>query len=335
MRIIRSVALGATVALALSACGASGGSSKSAASSSMKMTVGYTAVGAAYSDLYVCQDKGIFKKHGLDVKLTLLNNSSQLTSALASDSVQIGAGVAKTTAASVLKGVDLKYVALPISSFYMEMWGKSSIKSPEDVKGKRIGLSSPGSLGDAAVDAWLKDMGWSDKDVTKVFLKSSPAELTALRKGAVDVIVTQPPRSKQSQSFGATKIMDFTKYPAAANAYTATAEYVAQNKKAVAAFVKSETECLSILHKDKKQAVKSIVKHTDESDKALANYAYNFFEPLWARDPKVNPKLIKTAFEEAAADDGDETKTPDTNKYIDNSFTTKIKKSGYIGSLYK
>jgi NitT/TauT family transport system substrate-binding protein len=328
------------LALALAGCGstpaapAATGDAPAKDATPISIKIGYTAIGAAYSDLYVCEDEGIFTKNGLDAELVFLNSSSQLVPALASGSVDVGAGVARTTAGGIMKGIDLRYIALPIPVYYMEMWGNDKIKSPEDMKGKKIGLSSPGSLGDASVDAWLKDMGWTDKDVQKTFLKSSTAEVTALKQGAVDAIVTQPPTGTQTREFGAVKVMDFTKYPAAANAYNVTAKYLAANKEAVTRFVKSETECLALLHKDKDKAVASIIKHTTNPNKALAEYSYDFFEPLWAKNPAVDPKLVSQAFDLAAAL-GDGTKPSDTSKYVDNSFVEKLDKAGYIDGLYK
>src|SRR5262245_9920920 len=130
MRVKTKLAAILAVAAALTAACGKGASDEP----SMSLTIGYTQIGAAYSDLYVCEDKGVFKKNGLDVKLTQLNSSSQLLAALSSNSVQIGAGVASSTAAGILKGVDLRYVALPMPVYYLEMWGKPDLK-PEDMKG--------------------------------------------------------------------------------------------------------------------------------------------------------------------------------------------------------
>jgi NitT/TauT family transport system substrate-binding protein len=335
MRARLLLAATATGALALAACGspaATGGSS--GGSSHNSLTIGYTAIGAAYDDLYVCEDKGIFKKYGLDATITKLNDSSQLFAGLASNSVQIGAGVAQSTAAGVLgSDIDLRYVALPIPVYYLEMWGKDSITSPEQIKGKRIALTSPGSLGDTSLDAFLAEQGWSEHDVTKVFLKSSPAEVTALEQGAVDALVTQPPIGTQTGARGFVKIMDFTKYPAAANAYTVKADYLKAHKDAVEAFVKAETECLSILHNDSDAAIASIVKHSGIDDKALAEYSYKFFEPLWAKTPTVDPKLLAKAFQGAAKDAG-KPAPADTSKYVDNSFVEKLESDGFIDKLY-
>ena len=321
-----------TLGASLASCGTnddSGGGS----GSDMKMTVGYTAIGAAYSDLYVCEDKGIFKENGLDVELKLLNSSSQLLSALASKSVDVGAGIVNSTAAGALEGVDLDYVALPIPAFYMEMWGDPAIKSEDDLKGKKIGLSSPGSLGDTATNAWLEKKGWTEKDIDKTFLKSTPAEVTALKKGAVDAIVTQPPTGTQTREEGFKKVTDMADIPAAANAYTVTAGYNKENHKAVEAFVKSEVECLSILHNDRDAAVASIQKHSGNDDKALAEYSYDFFEPLWATKPTVDPALVQKSFDQAAAEKGKKAPASVT-KYIDNSMVEDLDQSGFIDELY-
>lgn len=327
------VPLGVALALTVSGCAVT--SSASTPPTTMKMTIGYTAIGAAYSDLYICQDQGIFKKNGLDVKITLLNSSSQLVAALMSNSVQIGVGATTSTAAGAmnLKGVDLRYIALPINRYYLEMWGKKSVEPGDGLKGKKIGLSSPGSLGDAAVDSYVKSKGWSEDDVQKIFLKSTPAEVSALENGAVDAIVTQPPTGTKTREKGFKKVMDFTDLPAAANAYTVKSNYLDANKKAVSAFTKSEAQCLALLHNNKALAVKSIMKHSGVDNKALAEYSYDFFNPLWAKTPTVDPALVHDAFAATVAK-GVGTMPKNTSEFVDNSYVDKLTKSGFINSLY-
>lgn len=330
----------AAVALLLTACGSN--DSKSTAGDNanggkqdpIKMTIGYSALGAAYSDLYTCEDYGIFKKHGLDAELKFVNSSSQTLSALASGSVQIAPGDAKAMASGILKGVGLKFVSLNIPVYYLEVWGKASIKSIDDLRGKKIGLSNPGSSGEASVDAMLKVKGWPADAVKKVFLGSSSATVTALKKGAIDALVTQPPTGTQTRDFGFVKITDMTPYPAAANAFAVTSEYYEKNKDAVERFLKADVECLSILHQDKEKTVASIQKHSGVKDKALAEYSYDFFEPLWQKDPTINPALIKEAFDKAAAEQK-ATPPADITKYIDDSIVRKMQKDGVIDKLYK
>lgn len=337
MRIAKPTVVSAlSVALLLTLPGCTAMATKSGQPSSMKMRIGYTAIGAAYSDLYICEDQGVFKKNGLDVELTLLNSSSQLVAALVSNSIQVGVGAMTSTASGAmnLKNVDLRYVALPIRSYYLEMWGKKSVRPGNGIKGKKIGLSSPGSLGDAAVDALIRHNGWQQDDVQKIFLKSSPAEASALENGAVDAIVTQPPTGTKTRQKGFKKVMDFTGLPAAANAYTVKTDYLSNNRKAMAAFVKSEVECLAMLHHDRAAALKSIMKHSGVDNRALAEYSYDFFEPLWVKNPRVDPGLVHDAFAATVAT-GVGKMPKDTGVFIDNSYLDKLRGAGFIGSLYR
>ena len=106
------------------------------------------------------------------------------------------------------------------------------------------------------------------------------------------------------------------------------------NGPAVDAFVKSEAECLSILHKNRDQAIDSIRKHSGSDDPELAAYSYDFFEPLWAKVPTVDPALMQQAFAEAAADTNAAAPT-DVSKYIDNAPLQTLQSNGFIDSLYK
>lgn len=101
----------------------------------------------------------------------------------------------------------------------------------------------------------------------------------------------------------------------------------------MAAFVKSEAQCLAILHHDPQTAVASIMKHSSVPSRQLAEYAYDFFAPLWARDPEVDPALIDHDFAITAARLG-KPKPADTGVYIDNGPLDSLRRSGYLASLY-
>ena len=179
---------------------------KADANGLLPVKIGYTAPGAGYSDLYVAADYGIFKKHGLNAQLVRLNDSSQLVPGLASGSVQIGVGVAQDSAAAIMKGADLRFVAMSEPHYNLEMWAAPDIKSFADLKGKKVAITSPGSESDYGLTALLKSNGMKRSDVTAVFVKGIPAEVAALESGAVSAILTQPPQGAQSQEKGAHRL---------------------------------------------------------------------------------------------------------------------------------
>jgi NitT/TauT family transport system substrate-binding protein len=311
-----AMAAGAVLAGSLAACGGGAGSAASGGDGgSSKIKVGYPSDTASYGDLYVCQDEGIFTKHGLDVELTLLKTSSQLLAALSSGSVQIAGGDGKAVAAGALKGADMKVVELKIPAYFVEMWGKSDITSVDALKGHTVGVTAPGSVTDSATRIMLKDKGL-DKDVKVTNLTSRPALIAAAQKGAIDALVTAPPQGAETQTLGWHKITDMTQYKTAASVYAVKGSYAQKNGDVVKKFVAADVECLNYLQKNPDKSIDAIAKHTKTDDRELAKYAYEFFKKIWVTDPTVDTQLIEEAFSEAAKGGS----TPDVSKFIDNSY---------------
>ncbi|GAA3439165.1 ABC transporter substrate-binding protein [Kutzneria kofuensis] len=140
----RITLVAAGLLVGLTGC-AGGGTVAADANGALPVTIGYTALGAGYSDLYTAQDYGIFAKHGLNVKLTRLKRQLAAVAGLASNSVQIGVGVAADTAAAIMKGADLKYVAMSEPHYNLEMWASPDVKDVAGLRGKKVAITSPGS----------------------------------------------------------------------------------------------------------------------------------------------------------------------------------------------
>lgn len=325
----------AVASASLAACGGSGGGAAGSTGGGGDMTlkVGYPADTASYGDLYVCKDEGIFEKNGLDVQLTLIKTSAQVLAALTSGTVDIAGGDGRAVAAGDLKGTDLRFIALKIPSYFVEMWGRDGIASPEQLKGKKVGVTAPGSVTDTATRIMLKDKGLTN-DVQVANLNSLPALIAAGKKGAVDALVTAPPQGVQTRALGWHKIMDFTQYKTAAGVYAATDSYIKENPDAVKAFVKSEIDCLAFLQKNKKKSVDAIQKYTKTDDRELAVYAYDFFKKIWVTDPSVDEELVRQTFQEAAKESGGSVPA-DVSQYIDDSFVEQFRKDGYIDKVNK
>lgn len=321
--------LAAVIAVAMTVAGC--GSSDAGDGGLTHIKIGYPSDTASYGDLYVCQDQGIFKKHGLEVELTLLKTSSQLVAAMSSNTVQIAGGDGRAIAGGAIKGVDLKMIEVKLPSYFVEMWGESDIKSIEDLKGKTVGVTAPGSVTDSALRLMLKDKGL-DKDVKVTNLTSLPALMAAGKSGEIDALVTAPPQGVQTKSQGWHKVTDMTNYKTAASVYAVKGSYAKSDTKTVQNFVEADLECLAYLQKDanRDKSVDAIAKYTKTTDKTQAAYAYDFFKKVWATDPVVDEDLVRSAFEDASG------KAPgDVSKYIDSSFLDKARKDGFIDEVNK
>lgn len=318
---VLAIATAATMTLA----GCGGGGSASGSGGTSKIKVGYPADTASYGDLYVCQDEGIFKKHGLDVELTLLKTSAQLLGAMESDSVQIAGGDGSAIAAGAMQDQDLKMVELKLPVYFVEMWGKPEIKSLDDLKGKKVAVTAAGSVTDNATRIMLADKGLA-KDVEVVNFTSLSAAIAAAKNGSVDALVTSPPQGASTQSEGWQKITDMTQYKTAASVYAVTGKYADKHADVVQKFVDADVECLKYLKDsaNRDKSVDSIAKHTQTDDKKLAAYAYDFFVKIWSDRPIVDKAIVQDTFDSKA----NGKQAPDASKFIDNTFVNKALGSG-------
>ncbi|MCI2422245.1 ABC transporter substrate-binding protein [Saccharopolyspora sp. K220] len=298
-----------------------------------QIKIGYPSDTASYGDLYVCQDEGIFAKHGLNVQLTLLKTSSQLVAALSSNAVQIAGGDGRSIATGALQDADLKMIELKLPKYFVEMFGEPGIKSVEDLRGKKIGVTAPGSVTDTATRIMLKDKGLTN-DVQISNLTSLPALIAAAKSGEVNAIVTAPPQGVSTQDQGWHKITDMTNYKTAGSVYAVTGEFAKSHPETVSKFVKANVECLAYLQKDENRdkSIAAIQKHTKTEDPKMAAYAYDFFKKVWVTDPVVDEEIVREAFVEAAA--GGPVPN-DISRFIDNSFLDKLRAEGFIDQVTK
>jgi NitT/TauT family transport system substrate-binding protein len=95
--------------------------------------------------LWVARDAGIFQKHGIDPTIVNVRNAQVGMSALAGGETHFHVGSATGTSIGAMAGgLDLAYIAGLINKLDGAFMVNPSIKSPADLKGKRLGVQSIG-----------------------------------------------------------------------------------------------------------------------------------------------------------------------------------------------
>jgi NitT/TauT family transport system substrate-binding protein len=95
--------------------------------------------------LFVARDAGIFKKHGLDATVVNVRNAQVGMSALASGETQFHVGSATGTSIGAMAGgLDLAFIAGLINKLDGTFVVSPDVRTPNDLKGKRIGVQSMG-----------------------------------------------------------------------------------------------------------------------------------------------------------------------------------------------
>ena len=176
-------------------------SAAAAPSHAVNLTVTHWADGMFGAPFAVALEKGYFKEAGVDVTgfITSAGGGTTVRNAMASE-IPYGEVALPAAIAAIKQGVDLTIVhggVLSLADIYWVAKAGSPLGSVNDLKGKKLGYSSPKSVTDMVSTMALNKAGILN-DVDRKAVGSLSAGMTALREGAVDVVYnTEPVYSRE------------------------------------------------------------------------------------------------------------------------------------------
>lgn len=189
-----AILLAFVVAMALSACG--GAVATPTAAPTMPPIDTALKIGMqpwiGYGPWWIAQEKGLFKKHGLNVELVDFTKDVDLADALAAGKIHAGNVATHTAIKMMNKDIKIKLILFMDASYEADaMLTGPEIKTVADLKGKKIAFEE-GSTSDLLLTYALIENGLSKKDIQAVPTAAADAG-AALLNGSVDVAITYEP----------------------------------------------------------------------------------------------------------------------------------------------
>lgn len=162
-----------------------------AAAAPFKLIVGYAALNPRVSPLWIAQEQGLFAKYGIDAEPIYLRGAPTLVAGLSSGDIQVGRSGGSATLAAVGAGHDFKIVATFSSRNTYDLVTRSNIKRPEDLRGKRFGLTSIGGTTWMGALLWLEHLGLDQQRDNILFqvIGDQTVQAQAIESGSIDVAV--------------------------------------------------------------------------------------------------------------------------------------------------
>src|SRR5438093_170698 len=160
-----------------------------AASAPTKIVVTYGGLNERSVVLFVAKDAGIFQKHGLDAQVVNVRSGAVGLSALAAGETQFHGGSATGASIGAMAGgLDLVFIAGLINKLDGDFVVAPSIRTPAELKGKRIGVQSIGGgvwmFTLLAFDHWGLDPGRDNIQLRVI--GEQPVLAQALASGIID-----------------------------------------------------------------------------------------------------------------------------------------------------
>lgn len=271
-----------------SSAGPGGGGGGMPAPLSPPVTVRIAEDGApSGAGFYLADARGYFRDLGLNVEWVKFANSQDMLPALATGKVDLAGGV--TTASlfnAVGRGLDVRMIAdkgtnIPGRAYFQLVLRKDlegEIRDFSDLKGRRIGVTSPGSLDELTLDKALKAGGLTLGDVEEIFIGSFPDMLTALANRSIDAAMQiEPLITKGVEQGVVSRWRDAAEYARGAQIalVLASPQFTSEKKEAAKRFMVAYLKGLRdyndafLKDRDKDAVIEVMTRYTVLKDKAL------------------------------------------------------------------
>lgn len=263
-----------------------------------------------YLPLTIAEQLGYFKDEGLNVNISDFAGGSQALRAVVGGSADVVSGAYEHTLNMQPKGQYLQcfvqqgrapQIAIGISKNLAK-----SYKSPNDLKGLKIGVSAPGSSTHMIVNHLISTGGLKPSDVSIIGVGLGAAAVTALKTGQIDAVSNTDPVMTKLELDGDVKIIADTRTlrgteqvlggPMPAGCLYAPVDFIRKNPNTVQALTNAIVRADKWIHSASPQDVLRTVPETYLlGDKALYLFSFNKVKEAISPDGVISDVGARTA----------------------------------------
>lgn len=331
---LRARAAGWIVAavFAVVVCG-TGGAADSGKPAALRLA--YSAITVNQAIPWISLEAGHFRKHGLDVEVVHASSILALQALLAGE-VAVAQSVTDACVSANLSGADTLFIGAILDKPLYSFMVNAKIKTPQDLKGKRVGVTRFGATPDALARSTLKTWGLDPAtDVTMVQLNEMGLLVQGLANGVIDAAPISLPGNIRAKNLGFVELLDLTKLNKTYITGTVVTRkrFVDGQRDAAKRFMRGFLEGMKTYLEDEEFSVKVIQKWTRAKSRDEVKEAYAQQARHMLRVPRTNLDGVRTILEGMEKLPG--AKGADPRRFVDSSLLDELEKEGFLKGLYK
>ncbi len=239
---------------------------------------------------------GIFKKNGLDLEISSFAGDARIQQAMAADSIDValgsGPGLAFIAKGSPIKGIAA--MAGPPLLFALMVRNDDAVKTVDDLKGKKVGVSTVGSVTSWIVGEVSRQNGWGLDGITQVPIGDDASRIAALRTKSLDASIVNLAVALNFVQRGEGRILlrfnnllkDFHNH-----VIFATDKSIASRPEALRGFLKGWFETIAFMRASKAETMR-ISRPIMGTDEATTAAIYDELMPMFSDTGKFEPKAL-------------------------------------------
>ena len=306
--------------------------------SAEKLIVFYSSQAISNSMPWTAEDVGLFRKYDLDSQLIYITTSQLVTALMLRGDGEVGlTGGAAFVRAYVQGATDFVIIGGIKNILSHSILAGPEIKKPEDLKGKKIGVSRIGANPHYFTIQALRRFGIDPArdDITFIQTGEASGTLAALVNGAVHAGTLTAPADAQAIARG----FHFVVYgpdlriPYANTFFATRRSVIAKRPQVVGQFMRAMAEASKIMHTNKDLTYKVLATHYRVEDRKILDAAYNPEINFLERKLDIKHEGLQAILDEVSQIDP-RAKKVKPQDLIDGRYLDEMQQTGFFEKLW-
>jgi NitT/TauT family transport system substrate-binding protein len=313
---------------------------QAAAAETVRLAVGGKPV-IFYLPLTVTERLGYFKQEGLDVEISDFAGGARALQSLIGGSADVVTGAFDHTIQMAIKNQPIvatvqlgRYPGYVLAVTGAKM---QDYKSPQDLKGLKIGITAPGSGTHFMVLHYMRENGLKPEDASFIGIGAAATAVAAVQKGEVDAIVNVDPTISMLEQQKLIKVVADTRTPEGTKAVYggpypaavlyAKADYIAKNPATMQKLANAFVRGLKWIQAHSPEEIAAVMPEEYAlGDKPLYIKSIAASKPMFSTDGRIGRDGAEIAYKVLKEFDPQlRGGSVDLGKTFDNSFVQRAK----------
>jgi NitT/TauT family transport system substrate-binding protein len=301
-----------------------------------RVRAGYSGISGYQVPLWLAADLGLFKKYGLQVEPILFRGGAESTHALTGGEIQFDVVSPQPHIAADLSGADIIIIGTYFNKHTYSVVARAGTRSPQELRGKKIGVLSVVGLNQIVVAAALRHWGMDERSVTLVRAGGSRDRFTALQNGLIDATVLTGAFVDRAKAARLPVLLDLGDLEDAFPTVSlmTTKKFQTSKRSLVKSFLQGISEAIYTFKNDSVAGQKSLAKWMRTQDKTILENAYKSYAPRMSLPPSTDLAGVQVVVDDLANARAD-AKGRKAQEFVNEEILRELEAEGFFKSLQK
>ncbi|HEY3305624.1 MAG TPA: ABC transporter substrate-binding protein [Candidatus Binatia bacterium] len=276
------------------------------------LRLAFSSFSASSAGYFTAIEEKLFARRGIDLIHIYIASSAVVLPAVLTREVDVATLSGEAAIRAYHQGAkNLAIVATPVDKFTFSLFTKPEIKTPQDLRGKVLGVSRFGGSLDIALRYGLQYVGLDPKrdNITLVQAGGMPEIMAGLTAGKLDGAMLLSVYAFRGKELGFRELLDLgaldVPFPQAVT--LTTRDFLRDKKDLAGRFLAAYLDGLELFLKNPQIGKKALARFTGVQDEKLLDADYRQYkEKYLSKTAQTEPRTLSIVFERIGVSSADE-----------------------------